>query len=171
MDAEGPEPKVLIADNLSPRAAEILEIRIALGLSDAQAARLETISDSTRRLADSLAARAGRAVSQAGANPDPGSLLRTIRPLLDAIRANTAWALKEAEAALTEAQTRDPSTGLFNRDRFMQAMVALVPLKSPRKVMSCTPWLTAKAVAEQLGISRATFYRRLADLNIPSREK
>jgi hypothetical protein len=87
-------------------AAEILDIKIALNLTDEQVGRLNILSDSIKARGQALAQRAKQAIEKAGPNPDPGATFAAMRPLLQAIRDANASALKEAESILTADQWR-----------------------------------------------------------------
>jgi hypothetical protein len=85
-------------------AAQIIEIKIALRLTDDQVAKLQTVADSLTALSKELGAKAAKALEKAGPNPDQGVLFASIRPLFQASRENHAWALKQAQGILTPEQ-------------------------------------------------------------------
>ncbi len=85
-------------------AAEVIAIRIALNLTDDQVKLLEATADSLKALTKAVADRAEREVAKAGPNPDPGSMLASMRPVLESVRANNAWALKAIQSILTTEQ-------------------------------------------------------------------
>ena len=87
-------------------AVEILNIRIALNLSDEQVTKLETLSDSLKARTLGLSDQATKEIQKAGANADPGAIFSAMRPLLDAVRTNNTWAVTEAKGILTEEQWR-----------------------------------------------------------------
>ncbi|MCC7131219.1 MAG: carboxypeptidase regulatory-like domain-containing protein [Gemmatimonadales bacterium] len=95
-----------VASMMPNPAAEIVAIRIALNLTEEQVKRLEAVSDSIKARSTALSERARREIEKAGPNPDPAAVFGAIRPLLEAVRANNAWAIKESESILTPDQWR-----------------------------------------------------------------
>ncbi len=85
-------------------AVEVIAIRIALNLTDDQVKRLETTADSLKALTKAVADRAQKELAKAGPNPDPGSMFASMRPVLESVRANNAWALKAVQSILTAEQ-------------------------------------------------------------------
>lgn len=85
-------------------ALEVAGMKIALNLTDEQVAKLNALSDSTKARAKALAERARKEVAKAGPNPDPGVMFSAMRPIFQLMRDNSAWALRETQAALTPAQ-------------------------------------------------------------------
>ncbi len=85
-------------------AKEVIAIRIALRLEDSQVTRLQAMADSFEQTSRAVADTLRRRIEKAGANPDPGRLMATIRPLLDATRARFASALEAIHRILTETQ-------------------------------------------------------------------
>jgi hypothetical protein len=83
---------------------QIIEIRIALRLTDEQVAKLQMVADSLTARSEELGAKAAKALEKAGPNPDQGVLFASIRPLFQAGRENHAWALKQAQEILTPEQ-------------------------------------------------------------------
>jgi hypothetical protein len=85
-------------------AAQMLELKDSLALTDSQVVRLTALRDSTASsyavIADSIRA----AVTRAGPNADPARLFATMRPQLTKGRAISQQVLKQARAILTPEQ-------------------------------------------------------------------
>ena len=102
--AGGADMVTRLTSMLPNPAADIVAIRIALNLSDEQVTRLEATSDSLKRLTKAVADRAQKELAKAGPNPDQGAMFASMRPVFEAVRANSAWALKEVQGILTAEQ-------------------------------------------------------------------
>jgi hypothetical protein len=105
-------------------ARQIVEIRVALNLSDSQVTRLTQLGDSLAARTKELGARISAAIEKAGPNPDPGVMFGSIRPLFEAGRQNHGWALREAQSILTKEQwdqvperIKTLGSGMGGRDR------------------------------------------------------
>ncbi len=93
-----------LTSTLPNPAADVVAIRIALNLTDDQVKLLEATADSLGALTKAVADRAQKELAKAGPNPDPGSMLASMRPVLESVRANSAWALKAIQSILTTDQ-------------------------------------------------------------------
>jgi hypothetical protein len=101
----GPGGMASRLDRLLPNpVTQIIQRRDTLALTGLQVAQLTDVRDSlaakNRVLADSLQ----KVIDDAGANPDPGALMNTMRPKLDVGRKNIEAALAQAKTILTPDQ-------------------------------------------------------------------
>jgi hypothetical protein len=92
-------------DSLLPNPAkEIIDIRIALRLTDDQVARLTAVSDSMTLSVKAVGDTARVMNERAGQSPDPLRLMMSLQPLLQRLRAAQRVALTASEGILTPEQ-------------------------------------------------------------------
>ncbi len=85
-------------------AAEIVKIRIALNLTDAEVTALQAVSDSFAAKIKALGEKAEAQIQKAGSNPDPQRLMLSIQPVFQELRTAHRDALAACQKALTPEQ-------------------------------------------------------------------
>jgi len=85
-------------------AAQLLELKDSLALTDSQVVRLTALRDSTAASYSAIADSIRDAVTKAGPNPDPARLFATMRPQLGKGRAISRDVLQQAQSILTPEQ-------------------------------------------------------------------
>jgi hypothetical protein len=92
-------------DSLLPNPAkEIIDIRIALRLTEDQVTRLTAVSDSMTGQIKAVGDTARAMNERAGPNPDPMRLMLSLQPLLQRLRAAQREALTASQGILTPEQ-------------------------------------------------------------------
>jgi len=85
-------------------AAQLLELKDSLALTDSQVVKLTALRDSTAAIYSVVAVSIRAAVTKAGPNADPARLFATMRPQLTKGRAMSKQVLDKAQAILTPEQ-------------------------------------------------------------------
>ena len=85
-------------------AAQILELKDSLALTDSQVVKLTALRDSTAAKYEGIADSIRAAVAKVGANADPARMFAAMRPQLTKGRAMSREVLEEAHAILTPEQ-------------------------------------------------------------------
>ena len=85
-------------------AAEILELKDSLALTDSQLVKLTALRDSTAASYTAIADSIHTAVEKVGTNADPARLFATMRPHLTKGRAISRQVLQQAQSILTPEQ-------------------------------------------------------------------
>ena len=85
-------------------AAQILELKDSLALTDTQVVKLTALRDSTAAKYEGIADSIRAAVAKVGANADPARMFAAMRPQLTRGRAMSREVLEEAHAILTPEQ-------------------------------------------------------------------
>jgi LTXXQ motif family protein len=85
-------------------AAQLLELKDSLALTDTQVVKLTALRDSAALVYSAVADSIRAAVTKAGPNADPARLFAAMRPQLTKGRATSREILQQAQAILTPAQ-------------------------------------------------------------------
>ena len=85
-------------------AAQLLELKDSLALTDSQVVRLTALRDSTAAIYSVVADSIRATVTKAGPNADPARLFATMRPQLTKGRAMSKQVLEQAQTILTPEQ-------------------------------------------------------------------